>query len=121
MHEKLYYYRVTGVVSVFDGDTTTLQVSLGRHLKDRWPCRLARINTPEIRSPVLELQAKAYAARDYLRGRLEAAVTSGTLIVIHSIKLEKYGRALVELYIGETNINDEMLELGLAEPYADAD
>jgi endonuclease YncB( thermonuclease family) len=119
MHEKLYYYRVTGIVSVFDGDTTTLQVSLGRHLKDRWPCRLARINTMELYEKDPEKRSRAVAARDYLRGRLEAAMAEGTLIVIHSIKLEKYGRALVELYIGETNINDELLSLGLAEPYAE--
>jgi micrococcal nuclease len=117
MHERLYYYRVTDVISVFDGDTCTLQVSLGRHLKDRWPCRLARIDTPELRDPDLDKKGEAREAREYLRGRLSEAMRSGSFVVIHSVKLEKYGRALVELYIDEVNINDEMLEMGLAGPY----
>lgn len=118
MHEHLFYYRVAEVMSVYDADTCTFKVSLGRKLKDEWPCRLARIDTPEMRDPDPEVRAKAYAARDYLRGRLEAAMAAGADVIIHSVKLEKYGRALVELYIDSVNINDELLEMGLAEAYA---
>lgn len=117
MTKHLYYYRVTEIKSVFDGDTCTFKVSLGRRLKDEWPCRLARIDTPEIRDPDPLVRAKAYAARDYLRGRLDTAMASSANVIIHSVKLEKYGRALVELYVDDVNINDELLDLRLAVPY----
>ncbi len=117
MHHHLFYYKVTQVLSVYDGDTLTVQVSLGRHLRDRWTLRLARIDTPEMRDADPEVRAKAYAARDYLRGRLDAAMSTGSEVIIHSVKLEKYGRALCELYIDDTNVNDEMLALGLGVIY----
>jgi len=119
MTEHLFFYRVTQFVDAHDADTIRVIVSLGRKLKDEWPCRLARINAAEVRDPDPEIRAKAYAARDYLRGRLTAAMAAGADVIIHSVKLEKYGRALVELYIDGVNINDELLELGLAEAYAD--
>lgn len=36
---------------------------------------------------------------------------------VMSIKVEKYGRYLAEVYIGELNLNDELLRLGLATKY----
>jgi micrococcal nuclease len=117
MREHLYYYRVVGVISVFDGDTCTFKVSLGRKLKDEWPCRLARVDTPEMRDPDEAIKAKAYEARDYLRARLEAAMAAGVDVIIHSVKFEKYGRALVELYVDGVNINDELVQKGYAVAY----
>jgi endonuclease YncB( thermonuclease family) len=119
MKEHLYYYRVVGIVSIFDGDSLTVQISLGRHLKDRWTLRLARINTPELRDADPALKAKAYEARDYLRGRLEAAMAAGADVIIHSVKLEKYGRALSELFVDGVNINDELVQKGYAVTYGD--
>ena len=46
-------------------------------------------------------------------------MAAGAEIIIHSVKLEKYGRALAELYIDGVNINDELVEKGYAKPYAD--
>jgi len=117
VHSNLYHYKILEVVSVYDADSLTVQVSLGRHLRDRWTLRLARINAPEMRDPDPEVRVKAYAARDYLRGRLEAAMSTGSEVIIHSVKLEKYGRSLAELYIDDVNINDELLEMGLAVIY----
>lgn len=117
MHDRLYYYRVKEVVSVHDGDSCRLVIDMGFKMYAEHPCRLARIDTPEMRSPDPELQAKAVEARDYLRGLLEGAMSAGADVVIHSVKLEKYGRALCELYIEGMNVNDELLELGFAKPY----
>jgi endonuclease YncB( thermonuclease family) len=117
MREHLYYYRVVNVVSVYDGDSLRVIVSLGRKLKDEWPLRLNRIDAPEMRDPDETIKAKAYEARDYLRGRLEAAMAADVDVIIHSVKLEKYGRALVELYVGDVNINDELIEKGYAVAY----
>jgi micrococcal nuclease len=117
VREHLYYYRAVGVIDVYDGDTIRVIVSLGRKLKDEWPCRLARVNTPELRDPDPVAKAKAYEARDYLRSRLEAAMAAGVDVIIHSVKLEKYGRSLAELYIDGVNINDELVEKGYAVTY----
>jgi micrococcal nuclease len=119
MTEHLYYYRVVDVVSVYDADSLRVIVSLGRKLKDEWPLRLNRIDAPEMRDPDETIKVKAYEARDYLRGRLEAAMAAGADIIIHSVKLEKYGRALAELYVDGVNINDELVALGLAVPYGE--
>ncbi len=117
MKEHLYFYRVTQIISIFDGDSLRVELDLGRHLRDRWPLRLARINTPELRDPDPVKKAKAYAARDYLRNRLDTALAANLDIIIRSVKLEKYGRALAELYVEGVNINDELLQKGYAEPY----
>ncbi len=118
MHEHLYYYRVKEVVSVYDGDSLRIVIDMGFKMYAEHPVRLARIDTPEMRSPDPELQAKATLARDYLRGRLEGAMSAGADVVVRSVKLEKYGRALCELYIDDKNINEEILELGLGVGYA---
>ncbi len=117
MREHLFFYKVTKIISVFDADSLTVELSLGRHLRDRWPLRLARINAPEMRDPDPEQQARAYAARDYLRERLDTALATGQSIIIRSVKLEKYGRALAELYVDDVNINDELLQEGYAVIY----
>lgn len=114
MKEWLFFYRVTDVISVWDGDTCTLQISVGFHMTARIPCRLASINAPELTEPE---RKSGLAARDYLRERLGGAVAEGREIIMYSHKRDKYGRWLVTLYIDSVDINDELLELGYAEPY----
>ncbi len=117
MTEHLFYYKVLEVISAYDADTLRVIVDFGFKTYAEKSCRLGRINALEMRDPDPELKAKAYEARDYLRARLETAFAEGVPVVIHSLKLEKYGRALVELYVGDANINDELLERGYATPY----
>jgi micrococcal nuclease len=60
MHDTLYHYRAK-VVSVYDGDTCTVDIDLGLHA---WvhneKLRLARINAPE--------NIGLEKPRDWLRG-----------------------------------------------------
>ncbi len=119
MKNCLYNYRVKEVVSVHDGDSCRLVIDMGFKMYAEKATRLARLDTPEMRDPDPEVRVRAYAARDYLRGRLDAAMSTGSEVIIHSVKLEKYGRSLAELYIDDTNVNDEMLALGLGVPDGD--
>ncbi len=113
MREHLYHYRAD-VLSVYDGDTCTLNIDLGL---DQWShnqkIRLARINAPELRGAEREA---GLAARDYLRERID-----GRQVWIQTIKDRKgkYGRYIAEIWLEEepevfVNINDALVGAGHA-------
>ncbi|MGH7600836.1 MAG: thermonuclease family protein [bacterium] len=112
MHEHLYNYKAN-VVSVYDGDTCTVDIDLGmRTWVHGEKLRLFRINAPELTG----VQKPAgLAARDFLRGMI-----AGKEIHLQTIKdkQEKYGRYLAEIFVqqGEAwvNVNDEMVKNGHA-------
>jgi endonuclease YncB( thermonuclease family) len=93
------------VVKIYDGDTITL--SSGEKV------RLLQIDTPEL-SP-----AECYGeeARNALISLLNQ---SGSLSFKEDLKLDKvdrYGRLLRYVFVGKTNINLKMVEIGAAAPY----
>ncbi len=93
------------VVKIYDGDTITL--SSGEKV------RLLQIDTPEL-SP-----AECYGeeARNALISLLNQ---SGSLSFKEDPKLDKvdrYGRLLRYVFVGKTNINLKMVEVGAAAPY----
>ena len=101
-----YVYRAR-VISVYDGDTITAVLDLGMSLTRKVSCRLAGIDTPEIRTKVAGEKEAAYAARDRVRGLvLDKEVT------IQSIaKPDKYGRLLVKVWTEDgLCINDLLIE-----------
>ena len=105
------YYAV--VRSIYDGDTMRLDIDMGL---SNWvinePCRLSRIDTPELRGKDREAGLKA---RDWLRDRLPI----GSKVLIKTeLDRGKYGRVLAEIYDLEgRSINQELLDNGLANPY----
>jgi micrococcal nuclease len=107
-----YTYRAV-VSSIYDGDTIRVSLDLGF---DTWihnqALRLSGIDAPEI-SGVERHQG--LVSRDWLREKLPI----GTAVVVKTYKdkKEKYGRYLADIYIDNTNINVEMISLGLAEKY----
>ena len=93
------------ITKVYDGDTITL--STGERV------RLLQIDTPEL-SPV---ECYAEEARSALVGLLNS---QGQLTLKADPKLDKvdrYGRLLRYVYIGKTNINLKLVEIGAAAPY----
>lgn len=92
---------------VVDGDTVVLLIDLGFDIHHRMKCRLARINAPEMSTP------EGQPAKDHLTKLLNP-----DQVLIKSTSLDKYGRALVEIISGDTNVNDAMLVAGFAKPYA---
>jgi micrococcal nuclease len=107
----LYTYRAH-VLSVYDGDTITVDVDLGFSIFMRsQSIRLARINAPEVRGSNAEMGAKS---RDALREKI-----LGKTVTLKTIKdtKEKYGRWLAEVWIDGVCINNWLLAEGLAVAY----
>ena len=104
------HWRSNGRHPVYDGDTVHLSIDLGFGV---WinpgRVRLAGIDAPEIRGPE---RAAGIAARDYLRARL-AEHDEFTVRTLRD-RRGKYGRYLVEIWLGDVNLNDEMVLLGHA-------
>lgn len=110
MTEPSYTYRAT-VLSVYDGDTITVQIDCGFDITIKQKVRLLGINTPEIRGEERELGLKA---RNYLR---ELILRQNVIIKTEKDKTGKYGRLLGTIYLGEMNINEHLINEGFAKPY----
>ncbi|NCO41795.1 MAG: nuclease [Armatimonadetes bacterium CG_4_10_14_3_um_filter_66_18] len=111
MELQRFVYAAT-VKRVVDGDTADLVVDLGFHTSQEMRVRLLGINAPEtygVPHDSDEYQAGKRAA-DYLRERVE-----GKEVVLRTEKdrTGKYGRYLATLYLGETDVNEELVEKGL--------
>ena len=107
-----YYYRAK-IVSVYDGDTCRADIELGFGVVlENKTIRLANIDTAEIRGNDKEGKEKAYEARDRLRDLI-----LGKEVTLQTIKdrTGKYGRIIGTIYLGGKNINEMLIDEGLAE------
>ena len=91
------------IASCYDGDTCT--TTTGERV------RLACIDTPELRGKRAE-PVSAKAARDHLRD-----LVVGKKVGIRRITEDRYGRTVAELFLGQTNVQQEMVASGHAEIY----
>ena len=91
------------IASCYDGDTCT--TSTGERV------RLACNNTPDPRGKGAE-PVPARAARNHLRN-----LVLGKKVGIRRITKDRYGRTVVELFLGTTNVRQEMVVSGHAEIY----
>ena len=91
------------IASCYDGDTCT--TTTGERV------RLACIDTPELVGMRAE-PVPARAARDHLRN-----LVVGKKVGIRRITKDRYGRTMVELFLGTTNVQQEMVVSGHAEIY----
>ena len=89
------------IASCYDGDTCT--TTKGERV------RLACIDTPELVAKGAE-PVPARAARDHLRG-----LVLGKKVGIRRITEDRYGRTVAELFLGQTNLQQEMVATGHAE------
>jgi micrococcal nuclease len=116
LEENLYHYRAR-VVSVFDGDTCTVDFDLGLYITLRkQTLRLARIDAPELRG---EEHEAGIRARDALR---DLILDKDVLLRTFKDSKERYGRWLAEIWVKQPdgsylNVNDWMLNNGYARPY----
>jgi len=107
----LYTYKAL-CVSVYDGDSITLDIDLGfNHWMLNQKIRLFGIDTPEIRGPE---RPDGLVSAERLRGLIEG---KDVLMVSHRDRTGKYGRWLATIYLGNTNINQLLLEEGWAKIY----
>ena len=75
--------------------------------------RLARVDSPEMKSAVDVEKALATAGRDYLRSRILKKN-----ICLKTTKMDKYGRILADVFIDNVNINDELIAIGMVREYS---
>lgn len=105
----MYEYKAT-VVSVYDGDTITVDIDLGFHITIRQSVRLAEINAPEVKGSEKILGKTS-------RDRLRELLPIGSVVTLETYKdgIEKYGRYLALVIDSEgTNINARMVTEGFA-------
>lgn len=110
MNEPWQRYRYEAVVvSVYDGDTVTLNIDVGFSTHRIEHCRLSRIDSPELRG---DNRQAGLTARDFLRELLPV----GSTVQIQTIKdnREKYGRYLAEIHTQAGCVNDLMVHAGHA-------
>ena len=102
------------VLLVVDGDTIDVEIDLGFKVYTKIRLRLNGIDTPE--KHIIAQREKALAARDFLRAKLAEYKNE---CVIKSIKTEKYGRWLADVFVGQEalSVNDIMIKEGHAKPY----
>jgi len=110
MTHQPYCYKAK-CISVYDGDTVTLAISLGFGVTMREKIRLLGINTPEVRGPERE---KGLVSRDRLRELIDY---KDVIIVTHKDKGGKFGRLLATIFLDGVNINQQLVDEGLAEVY----
>tara|TARA_B110000285_G_C15024025_1_gene563161 strand:- start:400 stop:753 length:354 start_codon:yes stop_codon:yes gene_type:complete len=109
----LYTYKISKIHSVYDGDTVTVDIDLGLNVVIRKEkVRLYGIDTPELRGVAPEIKAKGIVARDWLHDQLDGA--DEVLVRTHKDKSGKYGRLLGELFADGVNLNETLVELGMA-------
>jgi endonuclease YncB( thermonuclease family) len=120
--KSCYNFRVTEIVKVLDGDTIDVIIDLGFDLYKKERVRIAGVDTPEKRTRDLEEKALGEDATNWLKEKLEGAISGEDDLVIRTeLKggVGKYGRLLGWLYIGDEtiSINEIMISLGYAWEY----
>tara|TARA_E500000318_G_scaffold43237_1_gene41160 strand:+ start:7670 stop:8107 length:438 start_codon:yes stop_codon:yes gene_type:complete len=120
--KSCYNFRVTEIVKVLDGDTIDVIIDLGFDLYKKERVRIAGVDTPEKRTRNLEEKALGIDATNWLKEKLEGAISGEDDLVIRTeLKggVGKYGRLLGWLYIGDESIsiNEIMISSGYAWEY----
>ena len=120
--KSCYNFRVTEVARVVDGDTIDVVIDLGFDLSKKERVRVAGVDTPEKRTRDLEEKALGLDATNWLKDKLESAISGEDDLVIRT-ELDggfgKYGRLLGWLYVGDADVslNEQMIEEGYAWSY----
>ena len=117
--DKLYNY-IAHVKDVYDGDTVTVDISLGFHVTmTDIKVRLIGIDTPEIRTKDSEEKELGYKTRDWLRERI-----LGKKVILHTKEKGKFGRWLGMIWDleedkpeFENSYNKKLINEGLAKEY----
>ena len=120
--KSCYNFRVTKIDRVLDGDTIDVTIDLGFELYKKERVRIAGVDTPEKRTRNLEEKALGLDATDWLKDKLEGAISGDDDLVIRTELVGgvgKYGRLLGWCYIGDStlSLNEQMIAEGYAHAY----
>ena len=105
-----------------DGDTIDVTIDLGFDLFKKERVRIAGVDTPEKRTKNLEEKALGLDATNWLKDKLEGAISGDDDLVIRTELVGgtgKYGRLLGWCYIGDStlSLNEQMIQEGYAHAY----
>ena len=110
----MYEYNFS-VVKIIDGDTVDVDLDLGFSvILKKQRIRLYGINTPESRTRDLVEKKYGLAAKARLRELLTESDKLTLKTAIDKKARGKYGRILGTLYADNTNINETLVQEGLA-------
>ena len=120
--KSCYNFRVTEITKVLDGDTIDVVIDLGFDLYKKERVRIAGVDTPEKRTRDKEEKALGLDATNWLKDKLEGAISGDDDLVIRTELVGgvgKYGRLLGWCYIGDStlSLNEQMIEEGYAHAY----
>lgn len=120
--KSCYNFRVIKINRVVDGDTIDVTIDLGFDLFKKERVRVAGVDTPEKRTRDLDEKALGIDATNWLKEKLESAISGDDDLVIRTELvggMGKYGRLLGWLYIGddELSLNEMMIAEGYAWTY----
>lgn len=120
--KSCYNFRVIEINRVVDGDTIDVTIDLGFDLYKKERVRVAGVDTPEKRTRNLEEKELGIDATNWLKEKLEGAISGDDDLVIRTELVGgvgKYGRLLGWLFIGDRDlsINEQMIEEGYAWNY----
>ena len=99
---------------VVDGDTIDAQIDLGFDVHKKIRIRMVGINTPESRTRALEEKKRGLAAKYRVKELLDSQENK---FILHSQGVGKYGRCLGVIFLGESKLQDILLEEGHAVEY----
>ena len=120
--KSCYNFRVTKINRVVDGDTIDVTIDLGFDLSKKERVRVAGVDTPEKRTRDLEEKKLGKDATNWLKEKLEGAISGDDDLVIRTELVGgvgKYGRLLGWCYIGDgdVSLNEKMIAEGYAWAY----
>ena len=100
------------ITSVYDGDTFKACFAFGGKMFI-WNCRLAGVDTPELRTRNQLEKKHGYIARDELR-----KLILGKVILLKCGEFDKYGRLLAHIEMSDgTDVSKWLVQEGLAFEY----
>ena len=100
------------VVSVYDGDTLTVDAEPWPDVTIRTRVRLAGVDTPEIRGKCQSEKDLAVRARDFVR------TTVGAQVQLTNVRPGKYaGRVIADVWVRGRKLSDMLIAEGLGRPY----
>ncbi len=112
---KDYGSVVVQVVSIYDGDTFTVNILnyppiIGKKIS----VRIAKINSPELKDPNLFVRQEARQAKEFTTNALKKACK----VELREMQRDKYFRILAKVYVDGKNLGDLLIENGLAKLYS---
>ena len=120
--KSCYNFRVISIDRVLAGDTIDVTIDLGFYLYKKEKVRVAGVDTQEKRTKDLEEKELGIHATNWLKDKLEGAISGDDDLVIRTELVGgvgKYGRLLGWLYVGdgELSLNEQMITEGYAWAY----